>query len=77
VNISTAAAATVRGARPGMRSFASARNRPMRPASTDPAMIAARVANGPSVASAAGYDGDPEPSALTAEADASAALAPL
>ena len=54
VNARTETAAMARGAWSRIRNLASAPNTPSRPASTDPAMIAARVANGPSVALAAG-----------------------
>jgi len=53
VNARTETAATARGAWSRIRNLASAANTPSRLASTDPAMIAARVANGPSVAVAA------------------------
>src|SRR6266536_349958 len=54
VNARTEAAATARGARSRISRPARMRNTPSRSASTDPAMIAARVANGPRVARAAG-----------------------
>ena len=53
VKARTDAAASVRGAWSRISRPARARKSPSRPASTDPAMIAARVANGPAVAQAA------------------------
>ena len=47
-----AAADATMGPRPGTSALARTRNTPMRPASADATMIAARVANGPAVAHA-------------------------